>query len=512
MDKVTLAEFAWDPLVQTGIVAFAGAVVTQVLLRRYPTRRVIFQFVFFVALTALLHHHDIIPYQAAAADTPVFERVFVAMAKIIWWINAAWLLTGFTRIALFFERRPQESRLVQDLVVGTIYLGAALSIVAYVFDAPLGTLIATSGVLAIILGLALQSTLGDVFSGIALNVSKAYEVGDWVVLSDGMEGRVVETNWRATHLLNASNDLVVLPNSRLAKAELTNLSSPNRSHGVKLRIRVMPTMTPASISAVMRNVLLSSSSILSVPAPTVEIRSLDAQAIEFELAFRVADFETASTARHEVYDLIYRHARSAGLLLAYPKEASGIVPTPMPPAQPRGAALRLVDAIPLFTSLTEDERIALANAMTRKTYRTGEVLVEQGATLDSLIIIRSGVGVVTCHSEEGELELARLAPGDYFGDDVDATASGASGTVRALAFTVAYEIGREALADLLHDRPAIAEEISATLARRRTSSTAKPGTAAGAASPSVSALVSRLRRLLEAGGATSGASRHTSVW
>jgi len=496
MDKVTLAEFAWDPLVQTGIAAFAGALVTQVLLRRYPTRRVIFQFGFFVALTALLHHHDIIPYQPIAADTPVFERVFVAMAKIIWWINAAWLLTGFTRIALFFERRPQESRLMQDLVVGTIYLGAALSIVAYVFGAPIGTLIATSGVLAIILGLALQSTLGDVFSGIALNVSKAYEVGDWVVLSDGMEGRVVETNWRATHLLNASNDLVVLPNSKLAKAELTNLSSPNRSHGVKLRVRVMPTMAPAAISAVMRNVLLSSSSILSVPAPSVEIKSLDAQAVEFELAFRVADFETASTARHEVYDLIFRHARSTGLLLAYPKE-TGVAPPPMPTAPPRGTALRLVDAIPLFASLTEDEKAGLANAMTRKTYRTGEMLVEQGAKLDSLIIVRSGVVVVTCHSEEGELELARLAPGDYFGDSVDAAGSGASATLRALAFTVAYEIGHEALAQLLLDRPTIAEEISTTLARRRTNSTVRSGDVASATPPSVSALVSRLRHLLE---------------
>jgi small-conductance mechanosensitive channel len=496
MDKVTLAAFAWDPLVQTGSVAFAGAVVTQVLLRRYPTRRVIFQFAFFVALTALLHRHDIVPYQPIAADTPVFERVFVGMAKIIWWINAAWLLIGFTRVALFFERRPQESRLMQDLVVGTIYLGAALSVVAYVFGAPIGTLIATSGVLAIILGLALQSTLGDVFSGIALNVSKAYEVGDWVVLSGGMEGRVVETNWRATHLLNASNDLVVLPNSSLAKAQLTNLSSPNRSHGVKLRVRLMPTMAPAAISAVMRNVLLSSSSILSVPAPTVEIKSLDAQAVEFELAFRVADFEASSNARHEVYDLIFRHARSAGLALAYPKESGAVAPTPTSPAQPRGAALRLVDAVPLFASLTQDERSALADAMTRKTYRTGEVMVEQGAKLDSLIVVRSGVAVVTCHSEEGELELARLAPGDYFGDSVDAAGSGASATVRALAFTVAYEIGHDALAQLLLDRPTIAEEISTTLAQRRIGSAVRPGSVAAAAPPSVSALVSRLRRLL----------------
>ena len=262
MSELTLTQLAADPFVQTGVLAVAGALITRILLRHYPARRLVFQLAFFLALTVLLFHHDIVPYEIAPDTTPAFERIFVALAKIIWWVNAAWVLTGFTRVFLIFERRPREGRLIQDLIVGVIYLSAALSVVAYVFNAPVGTLIATSGVFAIILGLALQSTLSDVFSGIALNLSKAYEVGDWIVLSDGFEGRVVETNWRATHLLNASNDLVVLPNSGLAKAQLTNLSSPNRSHGVKLRVRVVPTMAPSAISDVMHTVLLSSNSIL----------------------------------------------------------------------------------------------------------------------------------------------------------------------------------------------------------------------------------------------------------
>src|SRR6266481_4916628 len=316
MGELTLTQIVADPFVQTGVLAVIGAIVTRVLLRRYPARRLVFQFAFFVALTALLYRHDIVPYEIAPDTTPAFERIFVAVAKIIWWINAAWVLTGFTRVFLIFERRPREGRLIQDLIVGLIYLGAALSVFAYVFKAPIGTLIATSGVFAIILGLALQSTLSDVFSGIALNFSKAYEVGDWIVLDDGIEGRVVETNWRATHLLNGSNDLVVMPNSVLAKARFTNLSSPNRSHGVTLHIRVAPTMAPSAISDIMHSVLLSTNSIASVPAPTVQIKSLDAQAIEFELSFRVQDFGTAAMVKHEVYDLIYRHSKAAGLALA----------------------------------------------------------------------------------------------------------------------------------------------------------------------------------------------------
>src|SRR5262249_23549978 len=152
---------------------------------------------------------------------------------------------------------------------------------------------------------------------------------------------------------------------------------------------------------VMRNVLLSSNSILSTPAPTVEIKSLDAQAIEFELAFRVADFATAATARHEVYDLVYRHARASGLALAQPKEAA-IASTGQSlaaaAAAPKATALRLVDAVPLFTSLTEAERQSLAETMTRKTYRKGEVLAAEGAMLKSLVVIRTGVVVVSQHS------------------------------------------------------------------------------------------------------------------
>jgi small-conductance mechanosensitive channel len=371
MDDLTLSGVVRDPFVQTGVLAVVGAMITHILLRRYPGRRVGFQLAFFLALTALLHHHAIVPYEITPDGTPAFERALVALAKVIWWLNAAWVLTGFTRVFLIFERRPREGRLVQDLVVGLIYLGAILSVVAYVFGAPIGTLIATSGVFAIILGLALQSTLADVFSGIALDLSKAYEVGDWIVLGDGPEGRVVETHWRATHLLNGSNDLVVLPNSVLAKAQLTNLSRPDRTHGVQLTIRMAPTKAPSVISDVMHTVLLNGNSILPHPIPAVEIKSMDAQAIELELSFHVRDFSTAAAARHEVYDLIDRHAKAAGLALAQPKEAlTAFVGQPAAaPASTRPTALRLLDAVPLFSSLTEEEKAALAATMTRKTYR-----------------------------------------------------------------------------------------------------------------------------------------------
>jgi hypothetical protein len=356
-------------------------------------------------------------------------------------------------------------------------------------------------VFAIILGLALQSTLADVFSGIALNFGRPYEVGDWIVLTDGTEGRVVETNWRATYLLNTSNDLVVLPNSNLAKAQFTNLSSPNRNHGIKLRVRLVPTMAPSGISEVLRTVLSSSNSVMPTPAPAVEIKSLDAQGIEFELSFRVRDYNAAASARHEVYDLIYRHARAAGLVLAQPRESFTVgpgQPQGVAAATTRATALRLIDAVPLFASLTEEEKQALAPTMTRRTYRKGETLVEQDTRLNSLFVIRTGVLVVSRKEGNTDIELSRLSPGDYFGEAGLFAGKGEPGTIRAMTFAVVYEVGQPALAQLMKDRSSIADEISVTLARRAQGDTT--GLSDGpedSAMRSVSWLVGRIRSVFE---------------
>lgn len=117
MDSLDFTCLANDPFVQTGVTALLGTLGTQGLLHRFPAQRLIFQFGFFLALTTLLHHHGIVPYQDGPDATLPVERVFVALAKTVWWLNGAWLAAGCARLFLFFERRPRESRLLQDLIV-----------------------------------------------------------------------------------------------------------------------------------------------------------------------------------------------------------------------------------------------------------------------------------------------------------------------------------------------------------------------------------------------------------
>ncbi len=461
----TITEMMASPIIHAGWVALAGVIVTRALVRHHSFLKLIAQITFFIALTGILLANDILPYDVDPGRGSAAETVILGLVKIVWWMNVAWALVAFVRLFLVFEHTPREARLIQDIVVGLIYLGTALSIVAFVFGVPVGTLLATSGIFAIILGLALQNTLSDAFSGVALNLGRPFGLGDWIKLSDGTEGRVVESNWRATHLLTAGNNIVVLPNGFLAKLGLTNVSHPNESHGMALDVRLAPTTRPASAVECMQMVLLSCNSIVRDPAPLVSLKGVDATAIEIELLFRVSSLAYGIAAKNELIDLIYRHTKSAGLLLAKPAASVAIGDHGMAEA-PHFCAPELLETVPLFSALTRDERKTLADAASTRTYRKDEVVVHQGQMLNSLLIIRSGVLLLTRQGMHGEDEITRLAPGDFFGEGALLAGSGEPGTLTAIAPTILFELDQKSLVPLLNAHPEMAGELVSLLTHR----------------------------------------------
>lgn len=452
------------------LVGVAGIVVWHLIPRRQANTRLIVQIAFFLVMSGLLLDGVIVPYQPSQGGGTTAQAILIGTAKTLWWVHLAWALIGFVRIYLVFERKPREARLLQDLVVGVVYAGMVLSVLAFVFAVPVGTLIATSGVFAIILGLALQNTLSDVFSGIALNLGRPFVLGDWIVLSDGTEGRVVETNWRSTHLLTLSHNVVALPNSFLAKLGLTNVSSPDETHGLTLTVRLAPTKMPAVVADVMRTALMSSDLILKDPPPAVAIKGLDATAVEVDLYVRVASVGQRIPAINEIFDLVYRHSKSTGLLLATPRSAAVITsglpteetahPSPVTP-------IELIRALPIFSALTADEQEALAATTSTRTYRKGEIIVQQGEMLPSLMIVRAGVVVQERqHDDAGSREVGHLAPGDFFGETGLLAGIGETSTLRAMNHVVVYEIDQQSFAPLLLDRPEMAEDLAAILSAR----------------------------------------------
>lgn len=423
--------------------------------------------VLFAILTGLLIYNGMPPYMPLAVGTSVVDQFSDGMLKTIWWIGGAAVLVSAVRMFLILEEKPNEGRLLQDIVIAVIYTGAAFCVFAYVFRLPVGTVVATSGVFAIALGLALQSTLNDVFSGIALNLNRPLSVGDWVVLDENVQGKVLETNWRSTQFVNGTGDLVVVPNSILAKSRITNLSVPNASHGASFRVKLSPTILPSKVMEIFEKVLLSSNEILCAPAPSAAVTSLNRDAIEVEVSFRVPDIDSVARARTELFDLVYRHTAAVGLELAtvLPQDEAARQADLAPPA-PAVHLAKFMGLFPLFDALTANEKVDLATDMAHHVFKKDEVIAHKGAASTSLMLLKSGVAALVDTDGKKHVEYRRLAPGDLFGERGVLLGALESCEVRAVSSVVVCEITKTRLAAVLQERPAIAEQLALILSAR----------------------------------------------
>ena len=150
-----------------------------------------------------------------------------------------------------------------------------------------------------------------------LNIERPYHVGDWIILDDTLQGKVIETNWRATHILTGNQDVAIIPNSVIAKSRLVNCSAPTKIHGTNIRVKLEPSLTPAAGCHLLKEVLLGSTQILRTPEPTVTIKDVSAEMIDFEIFYVVPDvapstgrktnFSTGSIGRRRRLERNFRH-------------------------------------------------------------------------------------------------------------------------------------------------------------------------------------------------------------
>jgi len=450
-----------------GAILVAGALIARYGFPEHPIVRFLLQLIAFAGFSIVLIDAKILPSEPTPNSGPILAYLVIDAFKIVWWLAASWLVASFLRAVLVFRRQPRETRFLQDIVVGAIYICAALGIVADVFDIPITGLLAASGVIAIVLGLALQNTLGDVFSGVVLNLSKPYRPGDWLILEGGMQGKVIETNWRATLILTFDNDVAIIPNSLITKTKLINASRPMNAHGITVNIRLEPTVSPARGRVALESALLSCNAILRTPAPNVAMQSLDASAMGYDVQFFVSSNEQGPEAQNELFDLVFRHCASAGIRFAPPNGSQA----PLAP-RARESSLeemprRLLDHLPIFAPLSEAERIALVPKMKRRTHRVGDTLVQQGSVAKSLSILSSGVLSAVQMNGEAEEEALRLAPGDSFGEAGVLAGAATMFKIKALSKATVYEIDKQDLAPIIKQRPALAAALGEVLARRQ---------------------------------------------
>lgn len=232
-------------------------------------------------------------------------RLPIELFGVAWWILGAWLIKSILDLILrrtIFpdDNQPHARRLFADLASVLVYVIALVGIMDTVFKQPVSTLLATSGVVAIVIGLALQNTLADVFSGLAINIERPFTAGDWITVTDRVEGQVIEINWRATRIRTVVNDMIVVPNSVVGKAIVTNHRRLNEPHLCTCEVRIDHLIPPRRVIEALQAALRNSPGLASGSAPRAYACGFTDALIVYELVFAIDDFTLKQAVQSEV--------------------------------------------------------------------------------------------------------------------------------------------------------------------------------------------------------------------
>ncbi len=242
----------------------------------------------------------------------------VKIANYIGLISFLILVTVLIRCAqiyvylyLFLANMSQGvPRLIANLFTLLFSTFVVSWIAADVFGFNLATVLATSAIFTIVLGLALQDTLGNLFSGVALQIERPFQLGDWVEVhnsDDKWVGQIQEITWRATSLLGFGDELIVIPNKTIAQSQLLIFSDRNKparfSQAFRFRFDVDILKAKAAILEGVKAV----PEILEDPEPRVLVMEVTESWVSMKVFYSVTDYGR----KYRVGDLVVSNVLEA---------------------------------------------------------------------------------------------------------------------------------------------------------------------------------------------------------
>ncbi len=374
-----------------------------------------------------------------------------------------------------FEVVPSRARMRFPSIVRDLLQLVAFAVILFGVLSQSGvhvlSLITTSAVLTAVIGLALQSTIANLFAGIVLHMDRDLGVDDWVQVGQ-RTGRISEIRWRSTILRTTDGDTVILPNGQLIAQEVYNFSRPSTRHRRAVRVGFHYQHPPNDVRRVLTEAVLGAPGVMPDPAPDCYPVEFGDSAVIYALRFWIDSFAQHTDIEGEVRVRVWYAARRAGFEVAYPtrtlhmqtdNEGTRASAAAADLAQ-RVAALERVD---LFAPLEPFERQTLARAIRRVRFARGEAIIRQGDPGDSLFLVAEGQVRVSIAQGGISQEVALLAPWNFFGEMSLMTGEPRTATCTAGTDVVCYVIDHAAFHSILTLRPQIADEMSYLLATRQ---------------------------------------------
>ncbi len=402
-----------------------------------------------------------------------------------WWalhLPAAFLLfvvTGRSLLHIFtaglFERWGKKlPRIAIDLLHLAIAVAALLLTLNLAGVNP-AALFAGSAVLTAVAGLALKDTLGNLFSGLALQAQRPFEVGDWIQYDERAEhiGQVTEINWRATKVV--TNDLaeVIVPNGILTEACIRNFTKPDPIARRSIIVSASYSTPPNEVHRVILKAIKGCNVVLTHPTPSIVTSDFGESGISYTVRFFIRDFGDRNEIEGSVRDCIWYAFNRAGIVIPFPIREVRMTQLPEEKKRSQDEELakrkELLGRVDVFAILPADALGQLAGFAKEEVFGRGELMIQQADVSDRLFLLVRGKAIVYAKAGENLLgvEVGRLDEGKVFGEMSFFTGAPRAATVVADGECQVLSVDKSAMAPVLLSHPDLVEKIGEVLAGRK---------------------------------------------
>ena len=402
-------------------------------------------------------------------------ETIISVLKLILLAALAYLIVRALRALLFnliFRLKrgyeaPTLARNIFSIAAFTIFF---LLIFSELFpQVNLGALFTTSAIFGVILGLALQDTLGNFFAGISLHADRPFQVGD--VISVGQQrltGVVEGITWRAVKIRTFQNHIVLLSNSSVAKEAIEVCPRTNLNARL-VYFNTLYTDSPAKAIHIVREAVREADNVSQKITPIVRIRNLGESGIEYEIKYWLEDYARYNDTDALVRQRVWYAFRRAGLTFNFPtrtvelerKSRTAITESD------QGPLIERLSAVDIFAPLSAEETVTLAKTSVRHVFAPGEVVIRAGDAGSSMFVVHNGRVQVQVNENGRARPVAVLNEGDFFGEMALFTGEPRTANVVALEETEVLEIGHVAMKGLFETNPDLVEALSHIIAERR---------------------------------------------
>jgi len=179
------------------------------------------------------------------------------------------------------------------------------------------SLVTTSAVLTAIVGLALQTTIANVVSGLGLQLDRTLRHGEWIEVGDHV-GKILEIGWRATRVHTKTGDTIFVPNGELVTKDVRSFGRSAGAHRLTIRVGFHYRHAPHDVRRVVLDAVRDAPGVLARPAPECGPVEFGDSAVVYELRYWIGDFAHDSTIDEEVHARLWYAARDAGLEFPFP--------------------------------------------------------------------------------------------------------------------------------------------------------------------------------------------------